>query len=82
MQRLVAEHGVPVEPGDCAQPPRDGGPGAAAGFQVAGEALDVGPAGLERSHLAQLAPARMLAQIQGVGLTGQAGKAGQKPCQR
>jgi hypothetical protein len=27
---------VPVEPGDGAQPPGDGGPGPAAGFQVAG----------------------------------------------
>jgi hypothetical protein len=33
---------VAVEPGDGAQPPGDGGPGAAAGFQVAGEELDVG----------------------------------------
>jgi hypothetical protein len=39
--------GVPVEPGDGAQPPGDGGPGAAAGFQIAGEALDVGTARLE-----------------------------------
>ena len=36
--------GVPVEPGDGAQPPGDGGPGPAAGFQVAGEAFDVGAA--------------------------------------
>ena len=39
--------GVPVEPGDGAQSPGDGGPGAAAGFQVAGEALDAGAAALE-----------------------------------
>ena len=39
--------GVPVEPGDCAQPPRDGGPGAAASFQIPGEALNVGAAGLQ-----------------------------------
>jgi hypothetical protein len=39
--------GVPVEPADGARPPGDGGPGAAAGFQVAGEAFDVGAAGLE-----------------------------------
>ena len=37
---------VPVEPGDGAQPPGHRGPGPAAGFQVAGEALDVGAAGL------------------------------------
>jgi hypothetical protein len=35
---------VPVEPGDGAQPPGDGGAGAAACFQVAGEAFDVGAA--------------------------------------
>jgi len=39
--------GVPIEPGDGAQAAGDGGPGAAAGFQVAGEALDAGAAGLE-----------------------------------
>jgi hypothetical protein len=39
--------GVPVEPGDGAQPAGDGRPGAAAGLQVAAEALDVGAAGLE-----------------------------------
>ena len=36
--------GVLVEPGDGAQPPGDGGAGAAAGFQLAGEGLDVGAA--------------------------------------
>jgi hypothetical protein len=36
--------GVAVEPGDGAQPAGDGGPGPAAGFQVAGEQLDVGAA--------------------------------------
>jgi hypothetical protein len=33
-----------VEPDDGAQPPGDGGPGGAAGFQVADEAFDVGTA--------------------------------------
>ena len=32
---------VLVEPGDRAQAAGDGGPGAAAGFQIAGEGLDV-----------------------------------------
>jgi hypothetical protein len=44
---------VPVEPGDGAQPPRDGGPGPGPGpgpgFQIAGEAFDVGTANGERS---------------------------------
>ena len=73
--------GVPVEPGDGAQPPGDGGPGAAAGFQVAGEALDVGPAGLEQGQVVLLAPAGVLAQVQRVGLAGQAGVAGQETSQ-
>ena len=42
--------GVAVEPGDGAQPAGDRGPGAAAGLQVAAEALDVGPAGLEQAQ--------------------------------
>ena len=41
--------GVPVEPGDGAQPPGDGGAGPAPGFQVAGEALDVGAADREQA---------------------------------
>ena len=49
--------GVAVEPGDGAQPPGDGGPGAAAGFQVAGETLDVGAASLEQSDVVLPAPA-------------------------
>ena len=41
---------VPVEPGDGAQPAGDGGPGTAAGFQIAAEELDVGAAGLEQAE--------------------------------
>jgi hypothetical protein len=55
--------GVPVEPGDGAQPAGDGGAGAAAGFQVAGEALDVGAAGAEQGQVAGLAPGGVLAQV-------------------
>jgi WD40 repeat protein len=54
--------GVLVEPGDGAQTVGDGGPGAAAGFQVAGEALDVGAACLEQAQVMLLAPAGVLAQ--------------------
>jgi hypothetical protein len=60
--------GVAVEPGDGAQPPGDGRSGAAAGFQVAGEALDIGPAGGEQLQVMSLAPAEVLAQVQFVGL--------------
>ena len=71
--------GVPVEPGDGGQPPGDGGPGSAPGFQLAGEALDVGAADGEQVQRAGAAPAGELAQVQGVGLAGQAAVPGQEP---
>jgi len=40
---------VPVETGDGAQPPGDRRAGAAAGFQIAAEELDVRAAGLEQA---------------------------------
>ena len=52
---------------------RDGGPGAATGFEVAGEALDVGAAGPEQAQVVLLAPTRVLAQVKRVCLAGQAG---------
>jgi hypothetical protein len=70
---------VAVEPRDGAQPPGDGGPGAAAGFQVAGEALDVSTASTEQAQVVLLAPACVLAQVQLVGLPGQAAVPGQEP---
>ena len=72
-------HGVPVEPGEGAQASGDGGPGPAAGFQVAGEKLDVGATGGGQAQLVLLAPAGELAQVQFVGLAGQAAVAGQEP---
>jgi hypothetical protein len=71
--------GVPVEPGDGAQPPGDGGLGPAAGLQVAGEALDVGPPCLEQAQVMPVAPARVLAQARLVRLAGQAAVGGQEP---
>jgi hypothetical protein len=47
---------VAVEPCDGAEPAGDGGSGAAAGFQVAGEAFDVGAAGVEQAQVMLLAP--------------------------
>src|SRR5215467_6364951 len=73
--------GVPVEPGDRAQPAGDSGPGPAAGLQVAGETLDVGSAGLEQVQVVQLAPGSELPQVRRVGLPRQAGIAGQESCQ-
>ena len=73
--------GVLVEPGDGAQPPGDGGPGAAAGLQVAGEAFNVGAADLEQADVMLLAPAGELAQVQRVRFARQAGLTGQEPSQ-
>ena len=70
---------VPVEPGDSAQSAGDGGPGPAAGFQVAGEALDVGATSGEQAQLVLLAPSGVVAQVQLVGLPGQAALPGQEP---
>jgi hypothetical protein len=52
---------VLVEPGDGAQTPRDGRAGPAPGFQVAGEAFDVGPADGEQAQAASPAPGGELA---------------------
>ena len=70
---------IPVEPGDGAQPPGDGGAGAAAGFQVAGEAFDVGAADGEQVQAAGTALGGELAQVQRVGVGGQAAVPGQEP---
>jgi hypothetical protein len=64
--------GVLVEPGDGAQPPGHGGAGAAPGFQVAGEAFDVGAAGGEQVQGARAAPGGEPAQFEGIGLSCQA----------
>jgi hypothetical protein len=63
---------VPVEPGDRAQPPRNGGPGPASCFQFAGEALDIRAASTEQAQVMLVAPAGELAQIQLIRLPGQA----------
>src|SRR6266487_5514277 len=81
MLKQVFLHGVAVKTGDRAQAAGDGGPGAAAGFQVPGEALYVGAAGLEQWQVVLLAPAGVLAQVQGVRFAGQAGVTGQESSQ-
>ena len=65
--------------GDGAQPPGDGGPGAAAGFQVAGGAFDVGATGPEQAELVLVAPAGELAQVHLVRPAGQAAAGGEEP---
>jgi len=79
MIQQVFLDGVAVEPGDGAQPTGDGGPGPAAGFHIARETFDVGPADLEQPQVALLAPGGELAQVQGISLAGQAGVTGQEP---
>jgi hypothetical protein len=51
------------------------------GLQVAGEALNVGPPGLEEVEVMLLASGRLLAQVQGVRLAREAGVTGQEPSQ-
>jgi hypothetical protein len=74
--------GVPVKPGDGAQPPGDGGAGPAAGFHLAGERLDVGAADREQRQGPGAAPAAELAQVERVSLAGQAAVPGKEPGER
>ena len=69
--------GVAVEPCDGVDPPDDRGPGTASGFEIAGEAFDIGAANCEQWHGAIAAPCGELAQIQRVRLAGQAAVPGQ-----
>src|SRR6516164_6638178 len=69
--------GALAEPGDGAQPPGDGGPGAASCVQVAGEAFDVGAADGEQVQGTGAAPGGELAQVQRISLTSQAAVSGQ-----
>jgi hypothetical protein len=78
----VLLYGVAVEPGDGAQPAGDRRPCPARGLQVPAEALDVGPSGSEQVQSPPPAPDAVHPQVEGVGIAGQAGVAGQKPCQR
>src|SRR5438132_14207445 len=70
---------VPVEPGNGAQPPGDGGAGAPSGFQVPGEAFNVGAADGEQCQGVGAAPGGELAQVQRVRFTGQLSVPGQEP---
>jgi hypothetical protein len=71
--------GVLVEPGDGGQPPGDGGAGPAPGFQLPGEGFDAGAADGEQGQRAGAAPGGELAQVECVGLAGQATVPGQEP---
>ena len=74
--------GVLVEPRDGGQPASDGSASTAPGFQLAGEPFDVGAADREQGQGTGAAPAGELAQVQGVGLAGQAAVPGQVPGER
>jgi hypothetical protein len=73
---------VAVEAPHGAQPPGDRGPGPPERLEVAGEALDVGAARTEHLYVMFGAPSDVLAQVERVGLEGEAAVAGQEPCQR
>jgi hypothetical protein len=68
---------VLVEPGDGAQPPGDGRPSATPGFQLPGEALDVGAADGEQAQAAGPARGGELAQVERVRLAGKPAVSGQ-----
>ena len=70
--------GVAVEPGHGGQASGDGGASSAQLLEVAGEALDVGTADIEQAHVVALAPGDELAEVEGVGVTGQSSVAGQE----
>jgi len=74
--------GVPAEPDDRAQPASHRGPGPAAILEVAGEAFDVNASHVEQPVMVLPAPRGVLAQIQGVGVAGEAPVAGQESEQR
>jgi hypothetical protein len=81
LQKLFLD-GVLVESGDGTEPSGDGGAGTAPCFQFAGEGLDIGAADGEQRQRAGAAPAGELAQVEGVGLAGQAALPGQVPSER
>jgi len=77
LQKLLLDR-VLVEPGDGAQPPGNRRAGPAPDFEVPGEAFDVGTADGEQGQGAGTAPGGELAQVQRVGLAGQAAVPGQE----
>jgi hypothetical protein len=74
--------GVTVETGNGAQPARDRRASFAEGLEMTAEAFDVGAARTEDPQMRFGAPGHVLAQVERVGLAGQAAVAGQEPGQR
>jgi len=81
MVKQLLLHRIRVEPGDGTQVAGHSGSGAAAGLQIAGEALDIGAPCLEQTQVMLLTPVGVLAQVQRVRLMRQAGVSGQEPSQ-
>jgi hypothetical protein len=70
--------GVAVEAGDGSQPARHGGPGAPGLFERPDVQLDVCTAHGEKLQAVALAPGDELAEVEGLGVPGQASVAGQE----
>ena len=74
-------NGVAVETGHGAKTAADGGASTALGFELPAEALDVSPAHREQVRAVVAAPAHELAQVQGVGISGEPAVAGEETSQ-
>lgn len=81
LEQLLLD-GVAVEPGDRAQPARDGRPRPAIALHVTTETFDVGAAGLEQVQSVLLAPSSEHSQVQRIGVAGQPAIAGEEPHER
>jgi hypothetical protein len=69
---------VAVEAGNGAESTSNSCTGTAAGFEIPGEALDVGSADLEQSQVVLVAPGDELAQVERVGVASQVPVAGEE----
>jgi hypothetical protein len=74
--------GVAVEAGDRAQPSSHRRSGPPAGFEISSEGLDIDPSHQEQIELTLIAPDHELAQVQLVGVAGEAAVAGEEAAQR
>ena len=74
--------GVAVEAGDRAQPAGDCRGRPALRLELTAESLDVTAADLEQAEMASVAERHELAEVQGVGVTGEAPVAAEEPGKR
>jgi hypothetical protein len=73
---------VTVEAGDRAQPPGDRRCRPTLRLEFPAEGLDVTTADLEQAQVASVAERHELAEVQGVGVTGEASVAAEEPGKR